>query len=215
MGHLLGIVLPLALGAAVSPTVVALQLVVLSGRQAPLWRAWAVAAGCTLVLVVFAMIALLVAGAASRSHKSDAGAIVKLVAAVLLVALGVRALTRPARAPKPPHEMAHPIRGALMLGIALMLTNFSSLVLFFPAMHEIGISRVSFADKALATVVLFAITLLPAYGPPLAVTLLGSRATPLLERLNRFFTLHRQAISAGLCFVFAALLTAAGVRTLA
>ncbi len=215
MGHLLGIVLPLAFGAAVSPAVLTVQLVMLSGRQAPVRRAWAVAAGCTLVLAAWAVIALLVAGAAAKSHKSDTGAIVKFVAAALLVVLGVRALSRPPRPPRPPHQLTHPIRGAFALGIALMLTNFSSIVLFFPAMHEIGISDVAFADKALATALLFAITLVTAYGPPLAVTLLGSRATSLLDRLNRFFTVHRRAINAGLCFVFAALLTAAGVGALA
>lgn len=215
MGHLLGVVLPLAVGAAVTPTIVAVQLVMLSGRQAPLERAWALAAGCTLVLAMFAVVALLVAGAAARSHKSEAGAIVKLVAAALLVLLGVRGLLRPQRPPKPPRDSAHPVRNAFALGAALMLTNFSSLVLFFPAMHEIGSSHVAFAGRALATVLLFAITLLPAIAPPLAVMLVGSRATPLLEGLNRFFTAHRRVFSAGLCFGFAALLTAAGVGALA
>lgn len=215
MGHLLGVVLPLAFGAAVSPTVLAVQLVMLSGRQSPLARAWAVTAGFALVLAVFAVVALLVAGATTKSHKSEAGAIVKLVAAALLAALGVRALVAPPRPPKPPHESAHPLRGAFVLGGALMLTNFSSIVLFFPAMHEIGISKVGFSDKAIATVLLLVMTMLPAIAPPLIVTLMGSRATPLLERLNRFFTEHRRGISAGLCFVFAVLLTAAGVGALA
>jgi hypothetical protein len=214
VGHLLGVVLPLAFGAAVSPTVLAVQLVMLSGRQAPLKRAWAVAAACMLVLVVFGVVALLVAGATTKSHKSDAGAIVKLVAAGLLVALGVRGLLKPPRPPKPHRDSAHPVRGAFLLGIGLMLTNFSSIVLFFPAMHEIGISDVAFGDKALVTALLFVIALLPATGPPLVVTLMGPRATPLLERLNRFFTDHRREIAAGLCFVFAALLTAAGVGKL-
>ena len=92
-----------------------------------------------------------------------------------------------------------------------MLTNFSSIFLFFPAMHQIGISSVGLGSKALVTVLLFVVTLLPAIAPPLVVTLMGARATPALERLNRLFTDHRRGIGAGLCFVFAALLTAAGV----
>jgi hypothetical protein len=214
VGHLLGVVLPLAFGAAVSPTVLAVQLVMLSGRQAPLARAWAVATGCLLVLAMFGVIALLVAGA-TKSHKSDAGAIVKLIAAGLLLVLGVRGLLRPPQPPKPHRDSAHPVRGAFLLGIGLMLTNFSSILLFFPAMHEIGIATVAFGDKAVAAALLFVIALLPATGPPLVVTLMGSRATPLLERLNRFFTDHRREIAAGLCFLFAALLTAAGVGKLA
>ena len=50
MGNLVVAVLPLALGAAVSPTLLALQLLVLSGGGHRLARAWALAAGSALVL---------------------------------------------------------------------------------------------------------------------------------------------------------------------
>jgi len=63
-------------------------------------------------------------------------------------------------------------------------------------------------------VLLYAITLLPAYGPPLLVALLGPRADPLLQRLSRFFTTHHKAIGAGLCFAFAVLLAVAGLNVL-
>jgi threonine/homoserine/homoserine lactone efflux protein len=215
MGHLLGLVIPLALGAAISPTVIALQLLMLSRKDAPLRRAWAVAAGCAVVLAVFTVIALLVAGSTGHPHsRSEASGIVKLVAAGLLVVLGVRNLTRPPRPPKPEHTSAHPVQRSFLVGAALMLTNFSSIVLFFPAMHQIGISRVGFDSKAVAFVVLAVFTLLPAYGPPLLVSLLGARATPMLERLNGFFTDHRRGIGAVLCFVFAVLLAITGANAL-
>jgi hypothetical protein len=50
VGHLLGIVLPLALGAALTPTIVGVQVVTLSASRLPLKRAWMLAAGCALVL---------------------------------------------------------------------------------------------------------------------------------------------------------------------
>ena len=51
--------------------------------------------------------------------------------------------------------------------------------------------------------------------PPLVVTLMGPRATPALERLNGSFTAHRRGIGASICFVFAVLLTAAGLHAVA
>ena len=215
MAGLLGIVLPLAFGAAISPTVLALQLVTLSRKTAPIPRSWALAAGCAVVLAGFSMLALVIAKSTGGSGSpSQAGAIVKLVAAALLVVLGVRQERRPPQPPRPEHASSHPLRQAFVLGAGLMLTNFSSIVLFLPAMHQIGISAVALGGKVLAFVLLYTITLLPAVGPPLAVTLAGRRATPLLERLNRFFTDHRRGISAGLCFVFAALLLAAALHAL-
>ncbi|HEX5145815.1 MAG TPA: GAP family protein [Conexibacter sp.] len=217
MGHLLAIVLPLALGAAVSPTILALQLLTLSRRTAPLARSWAVAAGCALVLAGFSVLALLLARSTGGSDSPDvAGGVVKLVAAALLVAVGLRQLRKaPDAQPRPERESRHPLRASFALGAAMMLSNFSTIVLYFPAMHEIGIADAALADKLVAFALLFAITLLTAVGPPLVVTLMGARATPALERLNRFFTAHRRGIGAAICFTFAVLLTIAGLHAVA
>lgn len=217
MGHLLAIVLPLALGAAVSPTLLALQLLTLSRPQRPLARAWAVAAGAALVLAGYGVLAFALARSTGGSGSPDeAGAIVKLVAAVLLLALGARQLRAPARDAPPKRERtpAHPLRQSFALGAAVMLTNFSTIVLFFPATHEIGVDDAALGAKVVAFALLYVVTLAPALGPPLVVTLMGARATPLLERLNRFFTARRRAIGAGICFLFAALLGAAGLHAL-
>lgn len=215
MGSLLGIVLPLALGAALSPTLLAVQLVTLSRKTAPIQRSWALAAGSAVVLAGFSALALAIARSTGGPHSpSEAGAIVKLTAAVLLVAIGVRNVRKPPRPARPEHPGLHPIWKAFVLGAGLMLTNFSSVVLFFPAMHQIGISRVGLAGQLIAFALLYGLTMLPAAGPPLVVTLLGDRATSLLHGLNRFFVAHRQAIGACLCFGFAALLGAAGLHVL-
>jgi hypothetical protein len=215
MGSLLGLVLPLAAGAAVSPTLLAVQLVTLSRRTRPLARSWAVALGAATVLAGFAVAALLLARSTGGSTSpSEAGAIVKLAAAGLLAALGTRTLLRGPRAAKPERVGPHPLRQAVLLGAVLMLTNFSTIALFFPAIHAIGISTVTVTDKALAFALLYVITLLPVLVPPLAVTLLGQRATPALQALNRFFVRHHRGIDAGICFAFAALLAIAGLHAL-
>jgi threonine/homoserine/homoserine lactone efflux protein len=144
VGSLLAIVLPLALGAAVTPTIIGVQLVTLSGRVRPLARSWALAAGCGVVLAAVSALAFLVAGISNTlDDPSPAGGVVKLVAAVLLAALGIRAVrrrgtARPAATGEGDEEPR--LRRSFALGAALMATNFSSLVLYFPAMHAIGIS---------------------------------------------------------------------------
>jgi Sap, sulfolipid-1-addressing protein len=215
MGRLLAIVLPLALGAAMSPTLLGVQLVTLSRRVQPLQRAWAVAAGAAFVLAGYAAFAVLLARSTGGPHSpSEAGAIVKLVAAVLLVVLGIRALRETPTPAKPEHTAPHPEGRAFAIGAGLMLTNFSSIVLFLPAMHAIGVAKVGLADQVIAFALLYAITLLPVYGPPLVVRLMGPSAKQALDHLNRFFVEHRRAISAAVCFCFAALLTFAGLKVL-
>jgi threonine/homoserine/homoserine lactone efflux protein len=216
VGHLLGIVLPLALGAAITPTIVGVQVVTLSAPRSPLKRAWLLAAGCAVVLIVESAVALALAGGTGWSDGSSTpGAIVKLVAAALLVLLGVRTLRRRGKREAPAKRADEPRLGrSFALGAGLMATNFSSLILYFPAMHEIGSSDAGATAQIVAFVLVFAITMLPAVGPPLVVGLLGERARPPLERLNRAFTEHRDQIGAAVCFVFAALLTAFALSAL-
>lgn len=144
MGSLLGIVLPLALGAAVTPTIIGAQLVTLSGVVRPLARAWALAAGAAVVLTAVSALALLVAGISNAlEDPSPAGGVVKLTAGVLLAGLGVRAVRHrgdAAPSPSPQADERPRLRRSFALGAGLMATNFSSLVLYFPAMHAIGIS---------------------------------------------------------------------------
>lgn len=213
---LLAIVVPLALGAAVSPTIIAAQLVSLTAPARPLARAWALAAGCVLVLLVVCGLALvLAAGSGGSGSPSRAGGIVKLVAAALLVALGVHTLrrrgTQKPSAPKH-HDQHVRLSRSFALGCGLMATNFSSILLVFPAMHEIGTNDASDSARIVAFLLLVTIALVPAYAPPLVVTLMGERARRPLDALSRFFSAHRQAIGATLCYAFAVLLAAAGLR---
>jgi len=218
VGSLLAIVIPLALGAALTPTIIGVQLVTLSSAVRPMARAWTVAAGCAVVLLAVSALALLVAGISNAlDDPSPAGGIVKLVAGLLLAGLGVRALRRRGSAePTPPPENAGQsrLRRSFALGAGLMATNFSSLVLYFPAMHAIGISDASTGARAVAFLLVFSIALSPAWGPPAVVMALGDRARRPLDRLSRVFTSHRRAIAMTLCFGFAALLVVVGLNEL-
>jgi threonine/homoserine/homoserine lactone efflux protein len=218
VGSLLGIVLPLALGAAVTPTIIGAQLVTLSGSTRSMARAWTLAAGSGAVLLAVSLLALVVAGISNAlEDPSPAGGVVKLTAGLLLAGLGIRALRNRGDAEPPPPSEADDkprLRRSFGLGAGLMATNFSSLVLYFPAMHAIGISDAGAGDRVIAFLLVFTIALLPAWGPPALVAALGDRAQRPLDRLSGFFMAHRRAIAATLCFGFAVLLTVAGVNEL-
>jgi hypothetical protein len=187
VGEHFGIVVPLALGAAISPTTLALQLFVLSRKTAPLARAWAIAAGYTVVLLAMMVIAF----------------------AVGLAGLGVLALRRPPKQRKQEPEGGDPKLGRFFaIGLALMATNLTTAALYLPAMHDVGDAGASAPGVALAALVVIAITLFPAVAPPLAVTLLGDRARAALDALSGFCARHSRAINASVCFGFAIFLAA-------
>ncbi|HYI37633.1 MAG TPA: GAP family protein [Thermoleophilaceae bacterium] len=215
MGSLLSQVLPLAAGAAVSPAILTLQLLVLAKGSGAVRRAWFIAAGAALVLALEATAALSLAeGTGGPGTPPDWRSAVKLAAAVALLAMGIRNLVRrPAPKKDEPEGGIGPGR-AFGLGVVLMVTNVTTLALYFPLVHEISTDDASLGAKAVVFAVASLIVMLPAAGPPLVVTVLGARADAGLKRMNTFVTAHHQVISAAVCFLFALVLGVPALRNL-
>jgi hypothetical protein len=223
MSALLVSVLPLAVGAAISPTLLALQLLVLTGPSKPLGRAWALAAGSAVVLALFSLLGLTVLNhlhPAEHHHRSLRGAVIMFVAAGLLVVLAIRTIRRrPLPADQHTSRTASRLQTAptywfFGVGAVGMALNFSTLVLFLPALHEITRSTASVLARSVAFAMLFVITLTPVIGPALAVTVLGSRAAPALDATHRFVTKHSRQIGITIEVVFAVYLVVKGIGEL-
>jgi Sap, sulfolipid-1-addressing protein len=195
MTALLTSVVPLAIGAAISPTLLALQLLVLTGRNRPLARAWALAAGAALVLAAF-------------------------IAAALMAALALRSLLK---RPTPAEQQKSRTAGRLEtaptgwfvgVGALGMVVNFSTLVLFLPALHEITRSSVDLVGRSVAFGLLFVIALLPVLAPVVVVSVAGERAAPALDATHGFVTRHARQIGIVIEVVFAVYLVIKGVAEL-
>jgi hypothetical protein len=223
MAALLVSVLPLAVGAAISPTLLALQLLVLTGASKPLARAWALAAGAALVLAGFALLGLTVLNhlhPTEHHHHSVRGAVIVFIAAGLLVALAVRSMRS---RPMPADRQASRTTGLLQtaptywfigVGALGMVLNFSTLVLFLPALHEITRSSASLAARAVTFALLYVITLLPVLAPVVVVSVLGVRAKPALDAAHDFVTKHSRQIGIAIELVFAVYLAVKGLGEL-
>jgi hypothetical protein len=215
MGALLASVLPLAVGAAISPTLLALQLLVLTGATRPRARAWALAAGSALVLAAYSALGLTVLNhlhPAKHGEHSLRGAVIMFTAAGSLTLLAVRSLAhRPTTADHHTSRTATRLATAptgwfMGVGALGMVVNFSTLVLFLPALHEITRSSAGLADRVVAFALLCVITLAPVLAPVILVTVLGARATPALEATHSFVTRHARQIGIVIEVVFAAYL---------
>ena len=223
MAALLASVLPLAIGAAISPTLLALQLMVLTGATKPRARAWALAAGSALTLAGFSVLGLTALNHLrphEHGHHSLRGAVIMFVAVGLLAALAVRSLLkRPTPAEQQTSRTAGrlqdaPTVGFVAVGALGMVVNFSTLVLYLPALHEITRSSVGLVGRSTAFAVLFLVTLLPVLAPVGLVTILGTRADPVLGATHAFVTRHTRQIGIVIEVVFALYLVAKGVGEL-
>ena len=210
MGELLSKLLPLSLGAAISPTVLAVVLVVLSGRRA-VARGGAYLAGVLVVLAGLTALGLYgVRRAAPSATTTEIEHVIDGVAGVLLLLLALGTVLRTAaRAPSSPVQdtPAPPdprpgLGGAFLLGLAMMASNFSTILLYLPAMHLISTSSVPNSDKVLAVALAFVITSLPATVPFVFRVAAPTTASRVFGGLHEFITRHQRQIGVALEVIF-------------
>lgn len=205
-------VLPFALGAAMSPTFLAMQVAVLtSPAPGALRRGWAMALGSMsmLLLLTFGGVSLL----SSLPTFGEFGdtwteALVFALAGLALLAVALFAARKPRDHKdsmlvrlvdaKPPFIFSV---GALRLAV-----NASTLALYIPALHLITSSSNGVVAKGIAFLLLFLITESPVLGPVLAVAIAGERAKPALTRIHDGIKDHTKQATVALCLVFGVVL---------
>lgn len=215
-------VVPLALGAAVSPTLLALQLLVLSGPTHRLARGWSLALGAALVLGAFSFLCLkaLQHSQPHHAHKSATDAAVLIASGVLLGALAVRSrIHRPTLEEHHSSKTAERVATAatpwfIGVGALGMVVNFSTLLLVLPAIHEITRSNATTPDKVVAFTVMYLIVLLPVLMPVVFASVMGRRADGPLDVTHQCVGRNARSIGTAIEARFAVYLLVKGVRTL-
>jgi len=218
MNELLSKVIPLALGAAVSPAVLTAIVLILGGRRA-------IARGAMFTVGVLTVLSGLTIRGLLITHHSDPSAtrtqithdVYGLLGIVLLV-LAIITLLRPhthSDTGTPVHTSDPETNSGMLavfgLGFGLMISNLSTILLYLPAMHAVSESTISTASKAIAVAVALAITSIPVSVPMLLRICLPQRSAPIFGAINRFVTGHQRAITItveigfGLYLIFRAL----------
>lgn len=217
---LLSSIIPLSIGAAFSPTVLAFTILILGGKRAPRERVAFMVLGMFIVLMVLAS----VASAATQISKSgDVRYLLKLldvVFALIMLYLGIRGLTRkyPDRhsgsiLTQKTHGDVKPVR-FVPIGSAVMLTDISSIVLFIPAIRDIGLSQASTQAKLLFATIPFTAVLIPAVLPLFADIIAPKSSEMGLNTINDWLGRHIRLVTVGVSFLFGAFLLWKGLSGL-
>jgi hypothetical protein len=215
--------LPLALGAAVSPGLLAIVLLILSSDNRPKARAWFYLLGVVTVILAATLVGIVTLralGEALGTPPTSWSIAIKVAVALALLGLGWHYMrpsdARPAdrrpwlearlRAASPPVFY--------VLGVATMLTNWSTLLLYLSALEVIRATATSTAMTLLASCVALLITIGPLLLPVMAVTLIGHRSDRLLALLGPLASRHSNQIIAGIYVVLAVLVAVSAVNEL-
>jgi hypothetical protein len=208
-------VIPLALGAAISPLVFVGGIAVMTG-PGPLRHGCAFAIGAALPLLALTVIAVALGHALSLPEASDSvKGWIDIGLGLVLGLLGLRGLTRRSKPPQPKQRPEGRGLGRLVaMGAGLMVTNVTTLALYIPAMKLIEASGVSVPEEAAAIAIVLVISLALVLIPLSVVALAPKESERLLTRAGDWLGAHHRTIAIALCFGFGALLLAKGITTL-
>ncbi len=199
MDVLLAKLIPLALGSAISPTILAVAVLILGSPNRPRFRMAVFGVGALAVLLAVGIVGLvaLTHTVSKAAHQSDAEATVDLVLGLVLLALAVRTVLRHPKPSSPAHSPSKKtgIAETLGLGVVMMATNFSTLVLFIAALKEIDIAKVGPFNEAIALTILIVFAMLPILLPMAFYQVAPRSAQNILGRIGAFTGRHKRTIS--------------------
>lgn len=218
---LIGQTILLGVAAALTPSLLALQVMVCS--QDP-WRRRALAVavgGSSAFLFVGGLLLLGFTQLPEHSGTASTTMIaLRIVAAVVLIVLAVVLfLPHPALQGRLDRDISGYVKRAspwVFLGIAFALSikDVSSFVMLAPAIHDIAVSGVDLVIEALLLVLLFALALSPVLAPPVARLMFGHRADEAFGSVYRFTLKHQFPIMGAVAAVIGLYLGITGVAML-
>jgi len=221
MINLVGLLLPLGIGAAISPVSIAVCLMLLNTRK-PLANAVAFLIGYSAVLVVIGIFSLVFfggGGAKDAERSSDIKNTIDAVFGIFFLGLALKSWlgTPDPNAPPPGWIAAISTIGvskALLFGMVIMTTNFSSLPLYLSGLKEIVTANIGVVDSILVLVLFILLIEVGLLVPTVASALAPHRSSAVLGATLRWLEKNYRGISIFIFVVFGILLSAKGITGL-
>ncbi len=213
-------ILPLAFGAAVSPTVLIGIILVLSISKNPRLNGTAFYVGSIILLLIVVALGVFVSkGAviATGGQPSETSAYFDILLGILLLLFGIRKIRAGDKGPDKNRFAGDESKSGLgefikymILGLGMFVINFTTTILVFAAGKEIGLSTAPLIDKLIVIIILTIITLIVVEIPLLVAIIFPKTANKLLEPINRWMQKNGKYLMAAIIFVFGIYLLAKG-----
>ncbi len=217
-------ILPLALGAAVSPTVLIGIILILSVADRPKLSGIAFYIGAIIILLIVVAAGILLGkGAAVAASKppSAASAYFDLALGIALILFGMRKVFKKGDSTPDESKFGGKSKSAgsdfikyMILGLGMFTINFTTTVLVFAAGKDIGISGAGFIDQIIIVIILTIITLLVVEIPLLIYFAMPERSEKILKPVNLWMQKNSRYLMAAVIFLFGIYLMVKGIGIL-
>ncbi len=186
-------IIPLAFGAAVSPTALMGMILLLSISKKPKLSGIGYYIGSIIIILIVVTVGIILgAGLSSSSaHPNPILAVVDLILGILLLILGIRRIFRPQKSPKHHFNEDKTVVSSWMVflkglsfGFVMFFINFSTTIIVLEAGKLISTSSAVLTGKLFVIIILMLITLIVCEVPLLIYFLFPNSANKILSKIN-------------------------------
>lgn len=213
-------ILPLAFGAAVSPTALMGIIIILSISKNPKLQGFGYFFGSFILIIIVVLLGLILGSgitSTTTKHNPILDGIEVLLGIVLLL-LGIKRILQAQKSPKnriqdfdkQKSNLVVFIKG-LSFGFGLFLINFSTSIIVLEAGKEIGASSFGIIGKSIVIMILIIITLLVCEIPLLMYLLYPAKAIKILSKVNKWMQKNGHILMGTVLIVIAIYLITIGL----
>jgi len=223
MAELFAQIIPLCIGAAIDPVLLALTLTLLSSKNHPKAKAFSFLFGSVLVMALIAYLGILLGeGIIGGGDRHILKATIDIIFGVLLFYLGISSIiekNKEKNTEKDIKKEENEVRGKgllkwLVVGFIVNITNVDALVLYFTACKEIGHADFSAFDKIIFSIISGTIVLFPIILPLFFSIIIPKTAEKILKPVGKFMDKYGSYIVAVIFIAFAIIMLIKGLKIL-
>lgn len=217
MRELLSQVIPVALGAAVSPVLLTVTILILSGRHYQKVRAASFITGAALDIFLVGIIGLSVGNLTlPKAPPLTLGAI-DIGLGILLILLGIKRIfskNNKKGGTAEEDDQSPKYKDNLLKGMAIMGVNFTTWVLYVEAIKIINVSDLNSVQQLILLLIVITIVLLPAIIPLIIYLVIPGRAQQILNHIYDFLQKYSRYIAFVIFLIFGIYLIVKGINTI-
>lgn len=192
---------PYILGAMVSPVLLAATVMLLAQPKKPLQKtAFFLLGGLATASVVGGIVFFAAHARGQGAKPSFSDSAIHIVVGLVLLVLAARIWRKKKKPTKATNKKVHYSRD-FILGMVLMATNFTSLIMFLPAGLEL--QRATLDTRVTGVALLVVATTVAIWLPLLLVAIMGKHGRKLLAAMSRFMDKYGQQVSGGMIGIIA------------
>jgi threonine/homoserine/homoserine lactone efflux protein len=213
MSSLIPKMILIGLAASISPVAVMVLVALMLGKR-PLRNALWFLVGFTLVLVAIGVVAVFVFHVGTSKGNSDISAWIDIVLGIICFALVPYSWLR--KRDTSDRQDAKPLSAweLVLIGMATMATNASTIVIYLEGTHQITEAHVSAGADAMALAILTLVTLVTLLIPICIYVVAPHKAEKILGSLKVWLTRHNKQIGIAILLIFGVYLLVKGINTL-